>query len=58
MEWKKVEFIRVTPRSSLLNRLLMVKCLKPKGRVVSVMGDGTNDALALKQADIGLFMGI
>ncbi|PIM97793.1 Calcium transporting ATPase [Handroanthus impetiginosus] len=54
----KVNKIRVMARSSPLDKLLMVRCLKQKGHVVAVTGDGTNDAPALKEADVGLSMGI
>ncbi|XP_058765033.1 putative calcium-transporting ATPase 13, plasma membrane-type [Vicia villosa] len=55
---EKVEKISVMARSSPFDKLLMVQCLKEKGHVVAVTGDGTNDAPALKEADIGLSMGI
>lgn len=55
---EKVDRIKVMARSSPLDKLLMVQCLKKKGHVVAVTGDGTNDAPALKEADIGLSMGI
>ncbi|EEF49665.1 putative calcium-transporting ATPase 13, plasma membrane-type [Ricinus communis] len=54
----KIDEIRVMARSSPFDKLLMVQCLKQKGHVVGVTGDGTNDAPALKEADIGLAMGI
>ncbi|KAL2535703.1 Calcium-transporting ATPase 12 [Forsythia ovata] len=54
----KVDNIRVMARSSPMDKLLMVQCLKQKGHVVAVTGDGTNDAPALKEADVGLSMGI
>ncbi|KAK3418387.1 hypothetical protein EUGRSUZ_H04343 [Eucalyptus grandis] len=53
-----IEKIQVMARSSPFDKLLMVQCLKQKGHVVAVTGDGTNDTPALKEADIGLFMGI
>ncbi|XP_044479576.1 putative calcium-transporting ATPase 13, plasma membrane-type [Mangifera indica] len=55
---EKIEKISVMARSSPFDKLLMVQCLKKKGHVVAVTGDGTNDAPALKEADIGLSMGI
>ncbi|XP_047978883.1 putative calcium-transporting ATPase 13, plasma membrane-type isoform X2 [Salvia hispanica] len=45
-------------RSSPFDKILMVQCLKTKDHVVAVTGDGTNDAPPLKEADIGLSMGI
>ncbi|THG22439.1 hypothetical protein TEA_000172 [Camellia sinensis var. sinensis] len=51
---EKVDKICAMARSSPFDKLLMVQCLKQKGHVVAVIGDGTNDALALKEVDIGL----
>ncbi|KAL5988709.1 Calcium-transporting ATPase 12, plasma membrane-type [Asimina triloba] len=53
-----VDKICVMARSSPFDKLLMVQSLKQKGQVVAVTGDGTNDAPALKESDIGLSMGI
>ncbi|XP_020083274.1 calcium-transporting ATPase 8, plasma membrane-type-like isoform X1 [Ananas comosus] len=52
------EKITVMGRSSPNDKLLLVQALKKKGHVVAVTGDGTNDAPALHEADIGLAMGI
>lgn len=50
--------ISVMGRSSPSDKLLLVQTLRKLGEVVAVTGDGTNDAPALHEADIGLSMGI
>lgn len=55
---EKIKTTNIFSRIAPQDKLRIVRILRSQGHIVAMTGDGVNDALALKQSDIGIAMGI